>query len=109
VIVALTILFANAILVRFRKIPFTCSTQPEVKQLIFRIMGSVLAVLIVVPMLAQLEHWMLIDPIRLTGLALALAGCCYWLRRYRREMLPNEWALTYEDGPRPAFELLKLA
>ncbi len=109
VIVALTILFANAILVRFRKIPFTCSTQPEVKQLIFRILGSVLAVLIVVPMLAQLEHWMLTNPIRLIGLALALAGCQYWLRRYRREMLPNEWALTYEDGPRPAFELLKLA
>jgi len=107
--VALTLLFANAILLRFRKIPFTCSTQPEVKQLIFRILGSVFAVLIIVPMLAELEHWMLIDPIRLIGFAFALAGCRYWLRRYRREMLPNEWALTYEDGPPPAFELLRLA
>ena len=109
VVVALSILFANIMLVRFRKIPFTCSTQPEVKRLLFRIIGSVFVVLLIVPMLAEIERWMLINPIRLTGFALALAGCWYWLYRYRREMLPNETSLTYEDGPPPAFELLKLA
>lgn len=109
IVVVLTILFANLMLVRFRKIPFTCSSQPEIKRLLFRIVGSVFAVLIVVPVLAGIERWMLTSPIRLIGLAAVLAGCAYWLHRYRREMLPNEKTLTYEDGSPPAFELLKLA
>jgi hypothetical protein len=108
-VTALTVLFANTMLVRFRKIPFTCSTQPEVKRFLIRIIGSLFAVLLIVPMLAEIERWMLINPIRFAGFALALAGCWYWLHRYRREMLPNEKALTYEDGPAPAFEFLKLA
>jgi hypothetical protein len=109
VVVALTLLTIDALLLRFRKIPFTCSVQPELKQLLARILLSVFAVLIIVPMLAASEHWMFLEPWRFFGLAVALAFGWGVLRRYRRDMLPADRALTFDDHPKPQFELLKLA
>jgi hypothetical protein len=108
-VVAFTVFSIDVLLLRFRKIPFTCSVQPELKQLLARILASVFAVLIMVPMLAALERWMLFEPWRFAGLAVALALAWHLLRRYRRDMLPADRALTFEDRPKPQFELLRLA
>ncbi len=108
-VIAFTALFVEAVLVRFRKIPFTCSAQPELRQLLLRILGSVFAVLVIVPMLAAIEHWVLSEPLRFLGLAPALLLAWHLLRRYRRDMLSIDQALTFEERPPAAFELLKLA
>src|SRR5581483_3882137 len=63
-VIALTVLSIDIVLVHFRKIPFTCSSQPETKQLLFRVLGSIFFVLIIVPMLAGVERWMLESPVR---------------------------------------------
>jgi hypothetical protein len=109
VVIALTILLIDLLLVRFRKIPFTCSTQPELKQLLARILISVFAVLIVVPTLAAIERWLFAEPLRFIWLFAAVLLAWYLLRRYRHEMLPMDRGLTFEDRPAPQFELLKLA
>lgn len=74
-----------------------------------RILGSSLGVLIVVPVLASVERWMLPEPLRFIGLLVAVSLAWHLLRRQRKEMLPFELALTFEDNPDPQFELLKLA
>lgn len=108
VVIALSTLFIDFLLRRFRKIPFTCNTQPDIKQLMARILASVLGVLVAVPLLAGVERWMLVKPARLAFLAAALSYCWYLLRKQRRELLEFEYALTFEDNPEPQFELLKI-
>ncbi|MBV8551383.1 MAG: hypothetical protein JOY54_08790 [Acidobacteriaceae bacterium] len=108
-VVALTILFIDVLLLRFRKIPFTCVTQPDIKRLLPRILGSVLGVLVAVPLLASIERWMLAEPFRFVSLALAVTIAWHVLDRKLRDMLPFERTLTFEDNPEPQFELLKLA
>ncbi|MGA8026493.1 MAG: hypothetical protein WB992_05065 [Bryobacteraceae bacterium] len=108
-VVALSLLLIDILLLHFRKIPFTCSSQPETKQLMARLLGSMLCVLVVVPMLAGLERWMLKEPIRFTILAVLLAFAWYYLRRYKRELLAQDRTLIFEDRPPSTFELLNLA
>jgi len=108
IVVALTIVCIEIVLVRFRKIPFTCSVQPELRQLLLRILGALFAVLLVVPMLASAEHWLLSEPARFILLAFALMLVWYLLRRYRRDLSAIDRALTFEELPPAAFELLKL-
>lgn len=109
VVIALSLLLIDVLLVRFRKIPFTCSVQPELKPLLARILTSLFAVLILVPMLAVIERWMFSEPVRFIWLFIALLLAWYLLRRYRQGILPMDRGLTFEDRPAPQFELLKLA
>jgi hypothetical protein len=108
-VVALTVVFIYVVLIKFHKIPFTCSTQRDVKQRLARILGSVFGVMVAVPMLAAIEHWMLLEPARFFVGIVMLAIVCFWMHRYRREMLPQDRILTFEDGAPQAFELLRLA
>jgi hypothetical protein len=109
VVVVLSFLFIELLLLRFRKIPFTCSAQPELKQLLARILASVFAVLVIVPVLAVIERWMFSEPLRFIWLFVIALLAGYLLRRYRQNMLPTDRELTFEDRPAPQFELLKLA
>ncbi len=107
-VIALSVLLIDAVLIRFRKIPFTCSTHPDSKQLLFRILGAACGVLIIVPMLANLEHWILSESLRLIVMAVLLGTGWYVLRHYKEEQFSENEALTFEDRPAAAFELLKL-
>lgn len=107
-LVLLTVLLIDAVLAGFRKIPFTCSMQIETKQLLFRFLACGLGVLIVVPMLAHFERWMMEAPGRFAVLAVLAAGAWYGLRRYKRAMLPAENGVIFEEQGSSAFELLKL-
>jgi hypothetical protein len=105
---ALTVLFADVLVMRFHKIPFTCKTEVDIKQLIFRMLGALFGVLVLVPGLAALQHWMLLHPLRFLDLAVMLAVGWYAIRRYQRENLGGQPAMKFQDGPAPQFELLKL-
>ena len=109
VVIGLSFLLIDVLLLRFRKIPFTCSVQPELKQLLARILSSLFAFLVVVPVLAALERWMFWEPVRFVWLFMAVLLAWYLMRRYRQNMLPMDRGLTFEDRPGPQFELLKLA
>lgn len=107
-VIALSVIFVDFLLRRFRKIPFTCNTQPDIRQLLGRILASVLGVLVAVPVLAGIERWMLAQPVRFVILAAVLAYSWRFLHKQRREMLAFELALTFEDTPEPPFDLLKI-
>lgn len=49
VVVALTVLFADLILLRFSENPFTCSAQFDVKQLPVQMVGLLFSALVFVP------------------------------------------------------------
>ena len=96
------------LLARFHKIPFTCSTRPDIRMLLMRILGAVLSVMILVPVLASIEESMLLKPLRFIFGAILLAIAWYGICRYRRSATISPQYITFEDVPPPQFELLKL-
>ena len=99
-----TILFTELLLLRFPKIPFTCLTQFDIRQLLNRMLLSVFGLLILVPMLAAIESWVLIRPLSSIVLLFVLAAACYLLARRRHAAEPE---LIFEDTP-VHFEQLKI-
>lgn len=108
-VVALTILFTDLLVLGFRKVPFTCVSQVDIRRMIAKMLATIFGVLVIVPSLAAIERWMLEAPYRFGGFALVLAGCWYGLRKYRGSATRSEEGLLFEDGPGPDFELLKLS
>ncbi len=106
--VALTVLLADILLVFFRKIPFTCAAQLDIKQLLVQMMGTIFGVLIVVPGIAGIEHWMLFQPLRFLWFLILFSAAWFWLARYKRDANAQNPTMIFQDGPGPPFELLKL-
>ena len=105
---ALTILFADLMVLRWQKIPFTCKTEVDIKQLILKMLATLFGVLVFVPGLAAIERWMLPHPVRFLGLAAALAIAWYALSLYQHASPGNPASIKFLDTPPPPFELLKL-
>ncbi len=105
---AVTVFCVQLITLRFRRIPFTCKTEVEVKQLVFRLLGVFFGALVLAPGLAALQRWMLLKPARFDVLAGLLVIGWYTMLRYDRENLRGQPALEFEYAPAPQFELLKL-
>lgn len=109
----LTVMLLSATLVelllaRFHKIPFTCSSRPDIRTLMMRILGAVFTVMIVVPLLGSIEEGMLLSPLHFLAGATVLIATWYCIFRYRRDAPPWDVRITFEDTPPPQFELLKL-
>lgn len=109
VVALLTIFVVDLLFARFRAIPFTCSVQADTQRFLGRILSSLAAVLIIVPLLAQLEHWMLLRPIRFAPPALLIAWVWVAFLRPTRDIGEGDQPLLFEDRPAASFELLKLA
>lgn len=107
-VITLTILLIDVVLLHFRKIPFTCVTQVDVGRFIIRMLATLFAALVFVPILAAIEHWMFEEPLRFGGYALVLAAAWYGLARFEKATAFEQDELVFEDRPRAAFELLKL-
>ncbi len=104
----LSVTLIEFLLARFQKIPFTCSSQPDIRMLLMRLLAAVFAVMIFVPLLGSIEEGMLLKPLRFIFGAILLAAAWYWILRYRRDALLSGQRITFEDVPAPQFELLKL-
>jgi hypothetical protein len=107
-VMLLSATLVELLLIRFHKIPFTCSSRPDIRTLMMRILGAVFAVMIVVPLLGSIEEGMLLNPLRFIPGAVLLLALWYWILRYRRDAPPWDVRITFEDVPPPQFELLKL-
>jgi hypothetical protein len=108
-VAVLTLFAAEVLFARFRAIPFTCVVQPDIQRFLARILGSLFALLIAVPMLAALEQSMLVRPIRFIPAAILIVIAWPFLRSYKRDTLDMDQALVFEERAPSAFELLKLA
>jgi hypothetical protein len=107
-LVLLTLLLIDAVLLDFRKIPYTCSMRIETRQLVIRMLCCLLGVLIAVPAVASIERWMMQMPARFAVLGLMAAAAWYFMWRHEREAADYH-TVTFEEQSSAAFELLKLA
>lgn len=108
-VAVLTILAAELLFAKFRAIPFTCSVQSDIQRFLARILGTLFALLIAVPMLAGIEQWMLRHPTRFIPAVVLVLLAWPFLRVYKRDILDMEQPLTFEERAPSSFELLKLA
>jgi uncharacterized membrane protein len=107
--IALNILFSTLaieLLLRgYRKIAFTCNSKPDTSQMVIRVVGLLIGILVLIPVLTGIERWAL-KGIWIFGVLVVLLGAAlYGLRRKGGEEEP----LLFEERPAAAFELLKLA
>jgi hypothetical protein len=108
-ILTISLLIVDLLLVRFHKIPFTCSRVIETRQVFVRFLLCLFAIIAVVPALSELEQWALLRPSRFGILALLAAAAAFAIRKHREGQPDRDRLLLFEDRPPPQFEWLRLA
>ncbi len=100
---ACSIAFVELLLLRFRKIPFTCSYPPFQSHSALVFVAYLFGFLIFTSYIPELEAWSLADPWRvcffLPLIAIPLAGVHF----YRKQMLDMDKQLIFEEIPASNF------
>jgi hypothetical protein len=91
-------------LLRFRKIPFTCSFTADRDRMLKLMVVSFLTIVIVIPILVAIENGIVRQPWKLALLAAVVAAATWFIRNKteKRQVL-------YEDKGAPALALLHLS
>jgi hypothetical protein len=105
----LSVLAIDLLLWNFHKIAFTYIARPDAKQIILRMLGALFALALLIPALVSVEQWALSGRGRFAAIAALSTGAFFEIRRRKRQRQAPELALTFEERPSTAFELLKLA
>ena len=108
VLTAWSVLLAQILLVRFRKVPFTCPYPPFRDSAVVLGISYFLGFFVYVIMTAQLEYWALLSPMVGFWLILILAGSWYVLSRLREDIPAIDKEVTFDEGVAASFELLNL-
>jgi hypothetical protein len=101
ILIACTILLVETVLLRFRKIPFTCSYPPFQSHSGLIFVAYLFGFLIFTDYLPQIEHWSLLDPWQAIAFVPLLACALLALRQYRKQMLDMDKHLIFEE-PSPS-------
>jgi hypothetical protein len=102
-------LLTNVVLVRFRKLPFTCSLPVFKQHSIVILISLCFGFLIYVGSTAEFESSALSAPIRMLGL-LPVAGVAWYIPRYlSRNTIDLERKLIFEEAATRSVELLRLS
>jgi hypothetical protein len=109
VMIVITLFAIELVFAKFHAIPFSYVVESDMQRFLARILGSLFAVLIAVPMLASLEGWMLVRPVRFIPPAICMAWVWFFLESQKRAGFEVDQALTFEERSPASFELLKLA
>jgi hypothetical protein len=101
-------LLVEFLLLRFRKIPFTCSFPPFQDQLVPLFVVSLIGYYAFTAIGAGIERWMLADQVRFVGLPVLLA-IAWWTRRHLQEdILEMDGSLIYQERVTAAVQRLNL-
>lgn len=101
-------LLTRAVLIRFRKLPFTCPLPPFQQHSIVTLLGGLLAFFAFTVMTAQVEAWALVDPIRMIGFVPVAGLAWYAIRFIAQNTVETERSLIFEDSPKRTVEVLQL-
>jgi hypothetical protein len=101
-----SLLLAEVLLVRFRKIPFTCSYPPFRDSAVVLVLSYILGFFVFVVLTADLVYWALFNPILMISFVVIPLVAWYVLSRIHRGMEEIENELIFEESAPPAFELL---
>lgn len=107
-ILAWSLLLTNAALIRFRKLPFTC-TRPIFKQHSIVILLSIgFGFLLYATSLPEFEAWAMAKPLRFFGLLPSALIVWYVPHHLRKNAITEEKTLIFEDVSSSTFELIQL-
>jgi len=104
----MTWLLVETMIVRLRKIPFTCSL-PMFKENAFVVVFLLfVGFYLFVRAGAFLEYVAFVDPVRAIIPGIVLGGWWLAIRQYRKNLLEMEKGIIFEEGPAEAVQLLDL-
>ena len=98
-VLALSLGLIEGLLVGFRKIPFTCSFPPFRNHVVMLALLGIIGYSFYSGNGSEIEHWMMVHPLRFWWLVPAAAAAYDILRRLRNEIAPVDARLIYRDQP----------
>jgi hypothetical protein len=101
ILIACTVLLVEAIIIRFRKIPFTCSYPAFQSHSGLIFVAYLFGFLFFTDNLPRMEHWSLLNPWQAILFVPLVAAGLLGLRQYRRQMLDMDKQLIFEE-PSPS-------
>jgi hypothetical protein len=103
ILIACTCALAELLLVRFRKIPFTCTVPPFTENTGLIGVAYVVGFILFADQAVGLERWSLGSPIRAFCFAVIVA-LAYWApHAYRKQLLQMDKDLIFEEAPASHF------
>ncbi|MHB8540387.1 MAG: hypothetical protein ACYDCD_05530 [Candidatus Acidiferrales bacterium] len=108
IVAAVCVLLVEILLVRFRKIPFTCSAPHFKSNALVSILLYFLGFVVFTSWISTAERWAFEDPLWYLAFAPALAGIWVFLARHRGEMTYLDRRLIFEEPPEVTVEVLDL-
>jgi hypothetical protein len=108
-VAAWSALLSEMLLVRFRKLPFTCTYPPFQHSAVVAVILYVLGFLAFTGMTSEFEFGMFTNPA--VGIVFVVIGlaCLGIVRRMRREMIDIDQQIIFEDTAAAQFEFLRLS
>jgi hypothetical protein len=103
ILIACTILLVETVLIRFRKIPFTCSYPPFQSHSGLIFVAYLFGFLFFTDYLPQMEHWSLLNPWQVIWFVPLLIAVLLALRQYRKRMLDMDKQLIFEESSPSTF------
>ena len=103
ILIACTVLLVETVLIRFRKIPFTCSYPPFQSHSALILVAYLFGFLFFTDYFPQMEHWALLNPWQAIVFVPLLAAALLGLRQYRKQMLDMDKQLIFEEPSAPPF------
>ena len=97
-VVALSAVLMEIVLLRFRKIPFTCTLPLFENHALMRVLIYVIGFFVFTNLAGAMESWMLRDPVRFAIVPVLLVLCWDLLRRIRRDTPEVDARLIYEES-----------
>ena len=103
ILIACIVLVVEVVLIRFRKIPFTCSYPAFQSHFGLIFVAYLFGFLFFTDYLPQMEHWSLLNPWQAIWFVPLLAAALFGLRQYRKQMLDMDKHLIFEEPSPSAF------
>lgn len=108
IVAAMCVALTEVSLMRFRKVPFTCSAPPFKSHAIVAILVYIFGFFVFSAFTATVERWALDDPIRFLVFALFFPGVWLALREWRRSLTYLDKQIIFEEKSSPAVEGMNL-
>lgn len=108
VVVTWSLLLTDVVLIRFRKLPFTCSFPFFQQHSIVTLLGCVFGFFLFAAVTPQLESWAFSEPVRMMVFVPLAAVAWYVPRHIRQNAMDVEKELIFEEAPTQTIEVLRL-
>jgi hypothetical protein len=107
-VVAWCALLLEGLLVRFRKIPFTCSVPGFKSHAIMTVVLLLLGFFFFTSVTAAVENWALADPVYFVVFLPVVGGFLFLFYRRRKGLIESDRRLIFEEKSSPVVEAMNL-